>query len=444
MTDVTGDNALLGADGKVYFIDPIINFKKPVREILGDAAQPEAPAQGQREEIGATPAAEPTALERVPRDEKGKPRFERAESPEAAWDALVEHHKGDAAKARVTAGIMVENTRKAFEKARKLKPKGNDPDEILALQEAIEAQLAEAEHAHEFWQKMAGVEDARAAARQEAEKAADAESEQEAGRSTVGKVIYSGDKKGRKYSVVVTKDETRDGVRKVTLDARRDSNGQHIGVYVEALSLPISFMEAEDRVFDIAYYSGNETQVCGVIVDADGRVSAQLKDGRTVYVNDLPQDMAQMLGIKVTGKHREEQLTEAEVDDYEDNVRYQMKKKDRHTLKAIKSDIWNHENVYLAAGYSPEEARAKAEKFAEDLIETLTPLKIGGFTIFIENERGSFRDGFEHKSDNDEEEPQYWKTEMRNDYGFISGPDVGPHGEGVDPIFVFMSNDMNS
>ena len=36
VTDVTGDNALLGADGNVYFIDPIIDFKKPVREILGD------------------------------------------------------------------------------------------------------------------------------------------------------------------------------------------------------------------------------------------------------------------------------------------------------------------------------------------------------------------------------------------------------------------------
>ena len=34
VTDVSGDNALLGADGKVYFIDPIIDFKRPVKEIL--------------------------------------------------------------------------------------------------------------------------------------------------------------------------------------------------------------------------------------------------------------------------------------------------------------------------------------------------------------------------------------------------------------------------
>ena len=34
VTDVTGDNAVIGADGEVYFIDPIINFRKPIKEIL--------------------------------------------------------------------------------------------------------------------------------------------------------------------------------------------------------------------------------------------------------------------------------------------------------------------------------------------------------------------------------------------------------------------------
>ena len=34
VTDVEGDNVLLGEDGTVYFIDPIIRFKKPLKEIL--------------------------------------------------------------------------------------------------------------------------------------------------------------------------------------------------------------------------------------------------------------------------------------------------------------------------------------------------------------------------------------------------------------------------
>lgn len=34
VTDVDGDNVLVGEDGKIYFIDPIINFKKPINEVL--------------------------------------------------------------------------------------------------------------------------------------------------------------------------------------------------------------------------------------------------------------------------------------------------------------------------------------------------------------------------------------------------------------------------
>lgn len=36
VTDVEGDNVLKGIDGKIYFIDPIINFKKPVKDILAN------------------------------------------------------------------------------------------------------------------------------------------------------------------------------------------------------------------------------------------------------------------------------------------------------------------------------------------------------------------------------------------------------------------------
>ena len=34
VTDVIGDNVLVGKDNKLFFIDPIICFKKPVREVL--------------------------------------------------------------------------------------------------------------------------------------------------------------------------------------------------------------------------------------------------------------------------------------------------------------------------------------------------------------------------------------------------------------------------
>lgn len=63
-------------------------------------------------------------MERIPRDEKGEPIFERAENPEHGWDALVEFSEGDAADAQQMADMMVEQKRKVYEKARKQKPSG--------------------------------------------------------------------------------------------------------------------------------------------------------------------------------------------------------------------------------------------------------------------------------------------------------------------------------
>ncbi len=142
VTDVTGDNALLGADGKVYFIDPIINFRKPVREILGESA-------------------EQTPLQRIPRDEKGEPIFERAENSEHGWDALVEFAEGDGATAKEIADTMAEEKRKVYEKAQKQKPKGKTPSEILASKKAISEGLAQAEAEYNMWRDIAGVEQRR-------------------------------------------------------------------------------------------------------------------------------------------------------------------------------------------------------------------------------------------------------------------------------------------
>ena len=50
VTDVEGDNVLLGEDGTVYFIDPIIRFKKPLREVLAalGGAEQKAPTIGEQ------------------------------------------------------------------------------------------------------------------------------------------------------------------------------------------------------------------------------------------------------------------------------------------------------------------------------------------------------------------------------------------------------------
>ncbi|MDE6693358.1 MAG: hypothetical protein K2K05_08235, partial [Muribaculaceae bacterium] len=233
--------------------------------------------------------------------------------------------------------------------------------------------------------------------------------------------------------MAVAKDETRDGVRKVALETRFDNGAT--GAVRNSLGLPLSFIESENRAFDVAEGSFNVT---GVIVDADGTVWAQLSDGRKVAVNDLPADMAGKLGIKVTGEHREERLTDAEVADYENHFNSRLEDyvnngwRKRDTVRQIRKDAKDLEEVYLAAGFEPEEAHARATGLARGLIEKLTPRKVGGFTIYIENERGSVRSGVD-------EDNNVWETEMRNDYGFIADA-KGTDGDNID---AFLSSDID-
>lgn len=111
----------------------------------------------------AAQSAGPTALERLPKNEQGEPIFEEAESPEAGWDALVEFSDGDASAAKENADMMAEIKRKALEKVRKQKPKGDNPTAIRESQTAIAAALAKAEQEYDFWTKVASVEQERKA-----------------------------------------------------------------------------------------------------------------------------------------------------------------------------------------------------------------------------------------------------------------------------------------
>lgn len=143
---------------------------------------PAAPVENVQETPA--PTAEPTPLQRIPRDAKGEPIFEQAENPEHGWDALVEFAEGDASTAKEIADTMAEEKRKAYEKAQKQKPKGKTPTEILASKKAITAGLAQAEQEYNLWQQMANVEQRRqdairaqqeAEARQRAAERAEAE-----------------------------------------------------------------------------------------------------------------------------------------------------------------------------------------------------------------------------------------------------------------------------
>ena len=159
VTDVTGDNALVGADGKVYFIDPIIDFKKPVREILGDKPVRE----------------KESALSRIPVDRKGKPDFAAAESAELGFEGMVEMYGDRAAELAESAAqrkeAALKKERAAKVKTPKLGDDATDADYLDAEAEGLrqkKERVAVLEEDARRWRAIADVPKSRA----EAEKAA--------------------------------------------------------------------------------------------------------------------------------------------------------------------------------------------------------------------------------------------------------------------------------
>ena len=166
VTDVTGDNALVGADGKVYFIDPIIDFKKPVREILGDKPVRE----------------KESALSRIPVDRKGKPDFAAAESAELGFEGMVEMYGDGAAELAESAAQRKEAALKK-ERAAKVKPPklgddATDADYLDAEAEGLrqkKERVAALEEDARRWRAIADVPKSRAEAEKAAVEKAEAE-----------------------------------------------------------------------------------------------------------------------------------------------------------------------------------------------------------------------------------------------------------------------------
>ena len=146
-----------------------------------------APTEGTATTTGteAPTGHEPTALERVPKNEKGEPVYEQTD-PATAWDAIVEQTGGNEEMAKTVADSMVADKEAALKKAEKAKAKqgGTIAEKIAAEQErqaAIDNAKAELKH----WQSIAMTlqsrrADAERAKADEARKAAEARAEEEA------------------------------------------------------------------------------------------------------------------------------------------------------------------------------------------------------------------------------------------------------------------------
>ena len=131
-------------------------------------------------ERGAQPTEEhtPTALERIPRDEKGNAQFHDVDT-ETAWDGLVDM-SGNEETAHKVAEASLANAEKKLKAAKALKEKGDTPEELLRSIKENEAAVAEAQRTVDAWKAIVGEKSRREeAVRAEAERIATEKAEEE-------------------------------------------------------------------------------------------------------------------------------------------------------------------------------------------------------------------------------------------------------------------------
>jgi hypothetical protein len=97
-----------------------------------------------------------SALERIPKDEQGNPIYEQAETPDVAWDAIVEQAEGDEAMAQSVADGMVADKEAVLKKVEKTKSAGgNTVAEKIAAEKERKAAIYAAKQELSIWQKIA-------------------------------------------------------------------------------------------------------------------------------------------------------------------------------------------------------------------------------------------------------------------------------------------------
>ena len=131
-------------------------------------------------ERGEQPTEEhtPTALERIPRDEKGNAQFHDVDT-ETAWDGLVEM-SGNEETAHKVAEASLANAEKRLKAAKALKEKGETPEELLRSIKENEAAVEEAQRTVDAWKAIVGEKSRREeAAKAEAERIATEKAEEE-------------------------------------------------------------------------------------------------------------------------------------------------------------------------------------------------------------------------------------------------------------------------
>ena len=144
---------------------------RPTEEVT--AEQPTATETEQAQTEEAMQRQQPSALERIPKDDRGEPVYEQAD-PDTAWDAIVEQAGDDEATAKAVADSMVADKEAELKKAEKAKSKGGTTvAEKIAAERERKNSVEQAKATLAHWQRIAQMpERRRQAAMAEQENAA--------------------------------------------------------------------------------------------------------------------------------------------------------------------------------------------------------------------------------------------------------------------------------
>ena len=126
-----------------------------------EVADDETGNEPQQQEASEEEAPTQSALDRIPKDDKGEPIYEQTD-PDTAYDAIVEQTGGNEDMAKTVAESMVADMKASLDKLNKWKPKsgGTITQKIAAEKEHQEA-VDQAKENLEHWQKIAGIQQQR-------------------------------------------------------------------------------------------------------------------------------------------------------------------------------------------------------------------------------------------------------------------------------------------
>ena len=263
-------------------------------------------------ERGAQPTEEhtPTALERIPRDEKGNAQFHDVDT-ETAWDGLVEM-SGNEETAHKVAEASLANAERKLKAAKALKEKGETPEELLRSIKENEAAVAEAQRTVDAWKAIVGEKSRREeAVRAEAERIA--EEERERAEAEEKTRIEAEKKEAERIAAEKAEEEARveaerkaEEERKTEEEERkeRDENGQPFVV------------------------SSDGTTTFGEITEDTGLTVAPIK-----LSEGVADEMGNGYGLRHIEARHGDQIRKAGFSSVEEFVKYVASNYDKHNIK---------------------------------------------------------------------------------------------------------------